>query len=289
MKNFKELILELNNNGGVVWHFNVSDISMIRAIFDASYENKKPVILGASLGERKFIGIKTLVSIIKSLREEYGAQIYLNADHTHSVDEAREAIDAGFDSVIFDGSSLSFEENILKTKEVVDYAKQKNPNIVIEGELGYIGAHSEILSDFPKDVVLDPKNFTKPEEAYEFIEKTGVDLFSPAVGNIHGIIVRDGEVLNPHIDINLIKAIKEKTKKPLVLHGGSGIKENEFIEAVKAGINIIHISTELRAAWRKSILDSLLVLNQNEVAPYKILEPVYKEIKSIVEKYLNLV
>ena len=289
MKNFKELILELNNNGGVIWHFNVSDIAMIRAIFDASYENKKPVILGASLGERKFIGIKTLVSIVKNFREEYGAQIYLNADHTHSVDEAREAIDAGFDSVIFDGSSLSFEENILKTKEVVDYAKQKNPNIVIEGELGYIGTHSEILSDFPKDAALDPKNFTKPEEAYEFIEKTGVDLFSPAIGNIHGIIVRNGGVLNPHIDINLIKAIKEKTKKPLVLHGGSGIKENEFIEAVKAGINIIHISTELRAAWRKSILDSLLVLNQNEVAPYKILEPVYKEIKSIVEKYLNLV
>jgi fructose-bisphosphate aldolase class II len=285
--NLKELILEANQNFKVIWHFNVSDISMIRAIFDVAYNLKKPVILGVSEGERNFFGVSQIVALVKSLRAEYNFPIFLNADHSHSFETAKQAIDLGFDAVIFDGSRLSLEENISETRRVVEYKNKINPDILIEGELGYIGAHSEVLKDLPEGAVINPDFFTKPEEAKNFILQTGVDLFSPAVGNVHGIILKNGQVLNPKIDTERIFEIKKQTNAPLVLHGGSGIPENDFILAVKSGINIIHISTELRLAWRNSI-EEFLKQNIEELAPYKILSSSYSAVYKIIEKYLKL-
>lgn len=286
--NLKELILKANQNFEVIWHFNVSEFSMIKAIFNSAYNLQKPVIIGVSEGERNFLGTYQIKAIIESFKKQYNFPIFLNADHCHSFDSAKEAIDAEFDALIFDGSKLSFEENILQTKKVVEYAKLKNSNILIEGELGYIGQHSEILSDLPEGVDLNKEKFTKPEEALEFVNQTGVDLFSPFVGNIHGIILNNNQILNSTIDIEQIKKIKNITNFPLVLHGGSGISEQYFIEAVKAGINIIHISTELRLNWTKG-LKTFLEQNPNEIIPYKILSSSYEEVYKIVEKYLKLI
>lgn len=286
--NLKELILKANQNFEVIWHFNVSEFSMIKAIFNSAYNLQKPVIIGVSEGERNFLGTYQIKAIIESFKKQYNFPIFLNADHCHSFDSAKEAIDAEFDALIFDGSKLSFEENILQTKKVVEYAKLKNSNILIEGELGYIGQHSEILFDLPEGVDLNKEKFTKPEEALEFINQTGVDLFSPFVGNIHGIILNNNQILNSIIDIEQIKKIKNITNFPLVLHGGSGISEQYFIEAVKAGINIIHISTELRLNWTKG-LKTFLEQNPNEIIPYKILSSSYEEVYKIIEKYLKLI
>lgn len=286
--NLKDLILKANHNFGAIWHFNVSEFSMIKAIFKAAYDIKKPVIIGVSEGERKFFGTYQIKNIIDGFRKEYDFPIFLNADHCHSFESAKEAIDTGFDSIIFDGSKLDLAQNILETKKVVEYAKSKNPNILIEGELGFIGDHSGILSNLPDGVILDSKYFTKPEEALEFINKTGVDLFSPFVGNIHGIVLNNNQILNSSIDIGLIKEIKKITNHPLVLHGGSGIDSNYFIQAVKSGINIIHISTELRLGWLNG-LKNFLQNNYSEITPYKILSYSYDEVYKIVQKYLNLI
>ncbi|MCX7589972.1 MAG: class II fructose-bisphosphate aldolase [Patescibacteria group bacterium] len=284
----KDLIIKANKNFEVIWHFNVSEFSMIKAIFDAAYELKRPIIIGVSEGERKFFGTKQIKAIIESFKNKYNFPIFLNADHCHSFDSVKEAIDSGFDAVIFDGTTLSFEENISQTRQVVEYARSKNPDILIEAELGYIGKHSGILHKLPEGVNLDKKNFTTPEQALKFINQTGIDLFSPFVGNIHGIILNNDKVLNSAIDIEQIEKIKNLTNFPLVLHGGSGILEQNFILAVKAGINIIHISTELRLAWFNS-LKKFIENNPNEITPYKVLNSSYENVYQVVLKYLKLI
>lgn len=286
--NLKELILKANKNFEVIWHFNVSEFSMIKAIFNSAYDLQKPIIIGVSESERNFFGTYQIKSIIESFKKQYNFPIFLNADHCHSFESAKEVIDAQFDALIFDGSKLNFEENILQTRKVVEYAKSKNSDILIEGELGYIGQHSEILSKVPEGVDLNKEKFTKPEEALDFINQTGVDLFSPFVGNIHGIIFNNNQILNSAIDIEQIKKIKNMTNFPLVLHGGSGITKQYFIDAVKAGINIIHISTELRFNWTKA-LKMFLEQNSNEIIPYKILSSSYNEVYKIVNDYLKLI
>lgn len=285
--NLKELIEKANQNFEVIWHFNVSDVSMLNAVFNCAKNLGKPVIVGVSEGERNFWGLVKIVSLVKTLRQYYNFPIFLNADHCRSFKSAQEAIDVGFDAVIFDGAQLSLNENIKITKQVVEYAKNKNEDIVIEGELGYIGIHSEVVSNLPEGIVLSRDYFTKPEEAEFFVKETGVDLFAPAVGNVHGIILKDGQILNSRLDMDLIKEIKQKIDWPLVLHGGSGILDEELKKAVESGINIIHISTELRLAWRKGI-EEFLLANQSEIAPYKILEESSKKVYQIIEKYLNL-
>ncbi|MEK7629825.1 MAG: class II fructose-bisphosphate aldolase, partial [Patescibacteria group bacterium] len=237
-----------------------------------------------SEGEREFIGVAEAVAMVKALKKELGIDIFLNADHTHSLEKVKEAAAAGFDAIVFDVSKLPLDENIKMTKEAVKAAKSINKNILIEGELGYIGAGSEVIKELPKDAAISSEFFTKPEEASRFVLETGVDLLAPAVGNIHGIIEGIG---NPALDILRIEGIKNLAKKPLVLHGGSGIKDEDFLSAIAAGVSIIHISTELRVAWRAGLEKDLKKM-PNEVAPYKIMADSVEEMKKVVEGRLRL-
>ncbi len=295
MKNLKETIKEAENNKTAVGHFNVSDIAGLKAVFEVARELQLPIIMGVSEGERDFVGTKQIVALIKSLREEYNYPVFLNADHTKSLEKIKEVVAAGFDAVMFDGSEFSFEENIQKTKEAVEYAKSINSEILVEGELGYIGGSSTMLrtsdvqsidvnfrtSDVQK--LIKEGDLTKSEEAVRFIKETGVDLLAPAVGNLHGIVVSG----NPRLNIERIKQLKAVSPVPLVLHGGSGIPDNEISAAIDAGISIIHINTELRLAWRKG-MEKTLKEKQDEIAPCNLLPVVIGEIKKIVEKKLKL-
>ena len=218
------------------------------------------------------------------MRDEFDYPIFLNADHTHSLEKIKEAVEAGFDAVLFDGGKLPFEENIKKTKEVVEYVKSVNPEILVEGELGYLGGSSIILKEIPKDAAIKPEDLTDPEEAMRFVKETGVDLLAPAVGNIHGMFKN---MPNPTIDIERINKLRSMAGVPIVLHGGSGIIDDEFTKAINAGISIIHINTEIRLAWRQG-MEKALKENPEEVVPYKILPIAIKEIKNAVDKRLKL-
>ena len=277
-------------------HFNISDIAALKAIFEAARELNLPIMIGVSEGEREFIGVRQAVALIKSLREEYDYPIFLNADHTHSLEKAREAAEAGFDEVLFDGGKLPLAENIAQTKTVVQALKAINPEIIVEGELGYIGSSSEVLKEIPAGAAIKPEDLTTPEQAVEFVSATGVDMLAPAVGNLHGIIARTNADLtqtyadtatDPPLDIARIAAIKNAVKIPLVLHGGSGNSNEDFIKAIAAGINIIHINTEIRLAWRKGV-EVGLAKNLDEVAPYKILPEAMNAIKEVVKNRLQL-
>jgi len=278
-------VLELARKDGVaVGHFNVADLVLLKAVFSSAQELQVPVLVGASEGERAFMGVRQIVALVKSLRDEFDFPIFLNADHTHSLAHAEEVAKAGFDSIVFDLSALPWEENVRQTREAVVALKGINPSILIEGEIGDIGTGSEIHESVP-DL---SKGLTSPEQAKQFVEETGVDVLAPAVGNMHGMIssmVR-GEV-KKRLDIERIAAIKRATQVPLTLHGGSGTNDDDFRKAVAAGINIIHINTELRVAWRRS-LEASLAKQPGEVVPYKILPPVVEAVKEVVSSRLAL-
>jgi fructose-bisphosphate aldolase class II len=271
-------------NKKAIGHFNISDLVLLKAVFGAARELNVPVLVGLSEGERAFVGTRQIAAFVRSLREEFNFPIFLNADHTHSLAKAMEAAEAGFDSVVFDLSALPFEENVRSTKQAVEALKAINPEILVEGEIGDIGSGSEIHEAAP-DL---SKGLTTPAEAKEFVEATGVDVLAPAVGNMHGLLksMVEGRATK-HLEIPRIKEIKEATGKFLTLHGGSGTNDPDFRKAITSGINIIHINTELRVAWRQG-LESGLAKDANEVVPYKVLPPAIEAVKAVVASRLRL-
>ena len=282
MKTLREYIAEAEEKKTAIGHFNISDIVGFWAIIGAVKKLNLPTIIGVSEGERDFLGIKQIKALADSLKET-DLPIFLNADHSYSVERIKEVVDTDFDAAIIDGAEKSFEENLKMTKDSVEYKNLKNPKILIEGELGFIGKSSKILDELPENAEISDETMTKPKEASEFVKETGVDLFAPAVGNIHGMI-KSG---NPKINIERIKILREVTGVPLVLHGGSGITDEEFREAIKAGISIIHINTELRLAYRQA-LQKALSENPDEIAPYKYLRPAREAMQTVVEKRMML-
>jgi len=270
-------IKKAEENNTAIGHFNISNMEMFWAVVDAVRETNLPAIIGVSEGEREFFGLRQVVLLVKDLRNNEGLPIFVNADHTYSFELVEEAIDAGCDSVIFDGAALSKEENKTITKQSADYAKGKC--VLIEGELGYIGKSSKMLNGLPDGIEM-----TSVEEAVDYVNATGVELFAPAVGNIHGMLKG---VQNPHLDIQRIKDISNLVQIPLVLHGGSGISDEDFVSAIKAGIRIIHISTEMRVAYRSS-LDETLKNNPDELAPYRILKNSRDAVKDVVVARMKL-
>ncbi len=283
MKSLKEIIEDAQKNHVAVGHFNISDFAGLKAIFQTARNLQLPVIIGVSEGEREFLGVKTVASAIRSLRKEFDYPLFLNADHTHTLEGIKAAVEAGFDSVIFDGSKLSFEENVKQTKEAVKYVKSKNSKILVEGELGYIGSSSQLLDAIPEGAALQG-NLVTSEQAERFVKETKVDLFAPAVGNIHGMLKGSPD---PSLDLERIRTIKNAVKIPLVLHGASGNTEEDLRRAIESGISVIHINTEIRKAWRDGV-SNFLNNNQNEIAPYRILGQAVDKIQKIVDQRLRL-
>jgi fructose-bisphosphate aldolase class II len=284
MQQLRNQLEEAQSNGVAVGHFNISDLTLLKAVYAAAQELKVPVIVGASEGERAFLGVAQIAALVRSLREEQGVPIFLNADHTHSLESAIAAAKAGFDSIVYDLSALPFAENVKQTRQAVEALKSVNPKILVEGEIGNIGTGSEIHDSVPDH----SKDLTTPEEAKQFVESTGVDILAPAVGNTHGMVqsMVQGNV-RKRLDLPRIREIKRATKSLLTLHGGSGTEDHDLEEAIAAGINIIHINTELRVAWRRG-LEEAFAKNPREVVPYKLLPIAEESVKEVVLARLRL-
>jgi fructose-bisphosphate aldolase class II len=218
------------------------------------------------------------------MREEVDVPVFLNADHTHSLTKAIEAAKAGFDAIVVDFSALPFEQNVSRTKEAVEAIKTINPAILVEGEIGDIGTGSEIHETAQRQF----KSLSTPEEAEQFVQATGVDVLAPAVGNMHGMVesMVQGKT-KKRLNIERIAQIKKAAGIFLTLHGGSGTDDEDFRKAIAAGINIVHINTELRVAWRRSMEESL-AKDPNEVVPYRILRPVVDVVNEVVRSRLTL-
>jgi fructose-bisphosphate aldolase class II len=291
----KEALQEAVRTKTAIGHFNVSNLEGINAIVDVCREVYKPIIVGVSPGESDFIGIGVISDIVKHYRTKYGLPLFLNADHFQDPQLAIYATEAGFDSILFDASAPfgsaqgkplgagavrpSFEENIKLTKEVVQLVKRINPNVLVEGELGYIGVGSVVRESVPEGAVVSESQMIKPEEAKRFVIDTGVDLIGPGVGNIHGIVKGYKE----NLSFKRIMEIRGATPAFLVLHGASGIDNESVRQAIQAGISVVHVNTELRLAW-KSALQKSLADNPDEIAPYKVLKPTVEAIKTMLKE-----
>jgi fructose-bisphosphate aldolase, class II len=284
MQNLRTILQQAETRGVAVGHFNVSDLTMLKGVFEAARDLGVPVVVGVSEGERQFMGARQVAAAVKSLREQYDFPIFLNADHTHSLPSAIEAAKAGFDWIVFDISALPIEENIRQTRSAVETLKALRPDILVEGEIGDIGSGSEIHDTAPQL----QKGLSDPAEAARFVKETKIDTLAPAVGNMHGMLksMVAGET-KKRLDIERIRAIKARAGIFMTLHGGSGTDDNDIREAIAAGITVVHISTEVRLVWRRG-LGGALARQPDEIVPYKILPEVVASVKQVVGERLAL-
>lgn len=274
---------QARDKGVAIGHFNFSDMAGLYAIAAAARELNVPVIVGVSEGERGFTGVAEAAALVKAIAAQYNQRIYMNADHTHSLEGALAAAKAGFDSVVFDLSSLPMDQNIAQTAQAVKELKAINPAIIIEGEIGNIGSGSEVHDKAPENLGL-----STVEEAVNFVKATGVDVLAPAVGNMHGILpsMLTGEV-QKRLHIDRIKEISQATGLYMTLHGGSDTNDGDLVAAIKAGITVVHINTEIRVAWRKA-LDASVAADKDQIAPYKVFAPVQKAVEEVVKARLKV-
>ena len=235
----KEVLKEANDLNMAVSAFNTHNLKMLPAIIKAAVKEKTPVIVQTSCGTANYIGHKNLVSICKSMADEYGAEVVLHLDHAKDYDEIRKAIDAGYSSVMFDGSSLPLKENILGTKRVVAYAKKYG--VSVEAELGTVGGTEDGIA-----VAQDEVRYTDPADAVEFVKQTGIDALAVAIGTNHGQYKS-----KTNINFERLKEIKDVVDIPLVIHGGTGVKEEDVKKVIDLGIRKFNVGTELLVGWNR--------------------------------------
>ncbi|MDO8495697.1 MAG: class II fructose-bisphosphate aldolase [bacterium] len=279
MKTLPEYFKQAKQEKWALGHFNFSTADQLRAIVEVAAEMKSPVMVATSEGEDAFLGHEQTVALVKSWQAA-GYPIFLNADHHKTWESVKGAMDAGYDTVLIDASKLPYEENLILTTKVVQYAKNKDHTMMVEGELGYLMGESSVQ----KRVDIKPEDYTKPEEAKDFVRKTGVERLAIAFGNAHGIITEQEE----HLDLELLKKIvKAVPNTYLVLHGGSGLPPEEVRQAIALGITNVHINTELRLAYQEALRKKLMD-DPDQTTPYKFLGPSFEAAKNLVRQKLDL-
>src|SRR5258708_5155293 len=243
----KEYLKQAKEGKYAIGHFNFATEDVLKAVVAGAKEAGAPcVMVGTSEGEAEFVGLLEAVAMVKAVSTDLGFPVFLNADHFKSFDKCKAAIDAGYDSVIADGSKLPMAENIAFAKQTVEYARSVNPAISIEGELGYLKGSSEVQTK----IEISPADYSKPEEVADFIAQTGVDRIAVVFGNIHGIVTEQEEKL----DIEHFSKIVAAGPSPAyVLHGASGLKDEDVHAAIQAGIANVHFNTELRVAYHDKL------------------------------------
>ncbi|MBI2055931.1 MAG: class II fructose-bisphosphate aldolase [Candidatus Sungbacteria bacterium] len=276
-----EILIRAGQEHWSTGHFNAGEFDHIRAIAEACKELGAPAIIGTSEGERKHMGSREIVAMRDALRLDLNIPIFLNADHHKSVEAAEEAADAGYDSVHIDLSAKPLEENIAGTREIVSYARAKNPGISVEGELGYLKGESKVQNE---KIAVSAEDYTKPEDAARFVQETGIDRLAIVAGNIHGISLDE-----PDLDIERIRVIRNAVPEniALVLHAGSGIPDAQIRAAIEAGISNIHINTDMRVAYMQELRKSLAE-HLDEVAMYKLDVSAIDAMKKVIKEKLVL-
>ncbi len=239
--NAKEIMIDAAKNGWAVGAFNVTDLLQFEAVIDAAIEKRAPVIVQTSVKPSQFLGTKMMVSIYRTLAESAPVPVCLHLDHSTSIDYCKKCADAGYTNIMIDASKQTYEENIRQTKEVVDYCHAIG-GISVEGELGTVGGVEDQIK-----VAEDEAQLANPEQSIEFVERTGVDIFAPAIGTAHGVY----KTKNPKIDFERMAIIHKMLnsngiKTPLVVHGGTGLPDDYVAKLLAAGGAKFNVSTELK-------------------------------------------
>jgi fructose-bisphosphate aldolase, class II len=253
-----------------VGQFNINNLEFTQAILQAAEEEKSPVILGVSEGAGRYMtGFKTIVKMVEGLMEDLkvSVPVAIHLDHGSSFDKCKEAVDAGFTSVMIDASHHPFEENIEITKKVVDYAHAKG--ISVEAELGTVGGQED-------DVIGESIIYADPQECVRLVKETGIDCLAPALGSVHGPY--KGE---PNLGFKEMEEIGQLTGVPLVLHGGTGIPTKDIQKSISLGTAKINVNTENQIASAKKVRE-VLAADPDVYDPRKYLGPAREVIKQTV-------
>lgn len=271
----KELLDIANEKGFAVGAFNATESSLFKAVVETAEEQNAPAIVQVAPGEFNF-ATKEFYTYVKERLEKSPVPFALHLDHGKSLEECMAAIQAGFTSIMIDGSVLSYEENINITKQIVTIAH--SVGVSVEGEIGTIGAINN--SD---EGGVDNITYTKPEEVVDFVSKTGVDCLAIAIGTAHGIYPKGFE---PHLQLELLKEIKKVSPVPLVLHGGSNNPDDEIAEACHIGVSKINISSDFKYAFFKKVKEVLE--ETGGFIPAKVLNPAIAEAKKVIQEKMEL-
>ncbi|MEH7436205.1 class II fructose-bisphosphate aldolase [Neobacillus drentensis] len=266
----KEMLNKAKAEGYAVGQFNLNNLEFTQAILQAAEAEKSPVILGVSEGAARYMsGFKTVVKMVEGLMEDLkiSVPVAIHLDHGSSFDKCKEAIDAGFTSVMIDASHHPFEENIEITTKVVEYAHSKG--VSVEAELGTVGGQED-------DVVAEGVIYADPKECEELVKRTGIDCLAPALGSVHGPY--KGE---PNLGFAEMEEIGKITGLPLVLHGGTGIPTKDIQRSVSLGTAKINVNTENQIESAKAVRETLAA-KPNEYDPRKYLGPARDAIKATV-------
>ncbi len=258
--------------------FNAANIETIKAIVEAAKNLKAPVIIEASHGEVEYLGGQNFVDLVRNAQRETGLPIFTNLDHSPSLTAAKQGLAWGFDLVHFNGSTLSYDENLSQTKTFVIEAHAKN--VLVEAELDTLPGGSSFHTVTAEEELKQTK-LTDPDQAASFSENTLTDILAASFGSVHGFYQTP-----KHIDLTRLRDIRAKTSCFLSLHGGSGMPDEQVKEAIQIGIVKINVNSELRLAFRTT-LERILVENK-ELAVYKIMPPVIDAIREVVETKIKL-
>ena len=271
--NTKVLLEKAKNGNYAIPQFNINNLEWTKYILEECNKNNSPVILGVSESAIKYMGGYNVVSylvtlLIKDL--DITIPVSLHLDHGSSFESCKKAVDAGFTSVMIDASEYDIDKNIEITKQVVDYAHKNN--VSVEAEIGIISKNKEVLED----------NYASVEESIKLYKSTNIDSLAPSVGTMHGLYKE-----KPNLNFERIKEIKDALNIPLVLHGGTGIPDEDIQKCIECGIKKININTELQVVWSNSIKE--YIKNNSDVYdPRKIISSGEENIKKVIKDKLHI-
>jgi fructose-1,6-bisphosphate aldolase class II len=271
----KEILKGTKENGYAVGAFNFNSYEDAQGIINGAVAKKAPVIVMASMGAVKYIGLKTTAYMVKGMAESVDIPVCLHLDHATDLDMIKKCIDAGFTSVMIDASMKSYEENIRETSEIVAYAAKTGCSV--EAELGKVGGKEE-------NVVVDEREaaFTNPADVPRFVSETGLDALAIAIGTVHGFYKSE-----PKLDFDRLASIAKITEAPLVLHGGTGVPVEDFKKAIRLGMSKINVGTELKATYATALREALAA-KPNEIDPRKFMGAIKDRCSEVVQGKIDI-
>lgn len=263
--------------------FNLDNQETLKAVVRAAANKKAPLMVEVSQGEVDALGVDNVRDMVDNYKSEFGIEIYINLDHSPSVDAAKDGIEAGFEFIHIDVSqanhNATLDEIIASTREVVAYAKLTGA--LVESEPHYFGGGSNVFTEaFDYEEI--KKTFSTPEGAKEFVDATGIDTYAAAIGNLHGQYP-----VPKMLDLELLQRIRDAIDCNISLHGGSGTPGHYFIDAVKIGVSKVNINSDMRAAYRKT-LEKVLDDNPTEYAVVKLMDTVIDAVQFVVEEKIDM-
>ena len=280
--NARDILVEAAKGKYAIGAFNITNLIQFEGVVDAAVERKSPIIVQTSTRTVKFLGPDVLVALYRTVASSAPIPICLHLDHCTEMDYCKKCADLGYTNIMIDASKQPYEENIRQTREVVDYVHKAGP-ISVEGELGTVGGVEEQVI-----VAEDEAQLANPKQAVEFVERTGLDIFAPAIGTAHGV----SKTKNPKIDFERLAAINRMLnsngiKTPLVVHGGTGLPEDYIQRLIEAGGAKFNVSTELK----RTLIDAqyeYIHANRQEYEPGKVDIAVRDAIRKVVGRWIDM-